>query len=240
MKKRNIILVIVAIAIIVIGLVLLKLNFQNGQEKASENNTSNEVDIYDEEVIDEIKEEMNATANTDMYQIEKEYDGRQILQIKPSIQFQTVLAGILKNGQPSENEIQDLLKNKPSQKGVWIAKQSRNAFLNLLKDTQISGCTIKDDGYLYITEENDKEEVKKLKEVIASNRLYILDVSGISYTRDEFSGEIIEYPFEKMDPNQAVDVYQEGDIAILEVTTNEKGNLSKQEILEDILLNMQN
>lgn len=237
MKKRNIILIIVAIILIVIGLAFVKLNFQNGQDE--EKQTSNEVDIYNQEVINEIKDEMNATADTDMYQIEEEYDGRQILQIKPSIQFETVLAGILKNGQPSENEIQDLLKNKPSQKGVWIAKQSRDSFLNLLKDTGITGVSINQEGYLYVTEENDKEETKKLKEAIESNRLYIVDVSGIFYIRDEFSGEIIEYPFEKMDPNQAVDVYQEGNTIILEVTTNEKGNLSNQEILEDILLNVQ-
>lgn len=239
MKKRNIIPIIVAIIVIAIGLVCVKLNFRNGQEKENENNASNEVDIYDEEVIDEIKEELNATADTDMYQIEEEYDGRQILQIKPSIQFETVLAGILKNGQPLENEIQDLLKDKPNQKGIWIARQSRDSFLKLLKDAEISGFSINEEGYLYVTEENDKEETKKLKEAITSNQLYIIDVSGTSYIRDEFSGEIIEYPFEKMDPDQAVDVYQEGDIVVLEVTTNEKGNLSKQEILEDIILNIQ-
>lgn len=237
MKKRNIILIIVAIVMIVIGLVFVKLDFQNGQDE--EKQTSNEVDIYNQEVINEIKDEMNATADTDMYQIEEEYDGRQILQIKPSIQFETVLAGILKNAQPVENEIQDLLKDKPNQKGIWIAKQSRDSFLTLLKDTEISGFSINEEGYLYVTEENDKEEAKKLREAIQSNRLYIIDVSGTSYTRDDFSGEIIEYPFEKMDPYQAVDVYQEGDVAILQVTTNEKGELSKQEILEDILLNVQ-
>lgn len=237
MKKRNIILIIVAIVMIVIGLVFVKLDFQNAQDEKKQ--TSNEVDIYNQEVINEIKDEMNATADTDMYQIEEEYDGRQILQIKSSIQFQTVLAGILKNAQPLENEIQDLLKDKPNQKGIWIAKQSRDSFLTLLKDTEISGFSINEEGYLYITEENDKEEAKKLREAIQSNRLYIVDVSGTSYTRDDFSGEIIEYPFEKMDPYQAVEVYQEGDVAILQVTTNEKGELSKQEILEDILLNVQ-
>ena len=198
------------------------------------------VDIYDAETINEIKEQINATADTDMYQIQKEYDGRQILQIKPSIQFQTVLAGILKNGQPSENEIQDLLKNKPTQEGIWIAKQSREAFLNLLKDNGMNGYTINEQGYLYMSEENEKEEAKKLKEAMHANQLYIVDVSGVSYTRDDFSGEIVEYPFEKMEPYQAIDVYQEGNVTILEVTTNEKGILSKQEILQDVLLNMQN
>ena len=140
MKKKYIVCILVAVMIIGIVAILVNLSFQ--KDKENENNTTNEVDIYDEETINEIKEEINATADTDMYQIQKEYDGRQILQIKPSIQFQTVLAGILKNGQPSENEIQDLLKNKPTQEGIWIAKQSREAFLNLLKDNGMNGYTI--------------------------------------------------------------------------------------------------
>lgn len=237
MKKRNIILILVVIIVIVIGIVLVKLNFQ--QDKEDENNATNEVDIYDKETIHEIKEEINATADTDMYQIQEEYDGRRILQIRSSIQFETVLAGILKQGQPLENEIQELLKEQPKQAGIWIAKQSREAFLSLLKDNEINGYAINEEGYLYVTEEQDKEEANKLKEVMQSNQLYIIDISGTSYKRDDLSGEIIEEPFEKMEPYQAVDVYQEGDMMILEVTTNEKGILSKQEILEDILLNMQ-
>ena len=238
MKKKFIVCILVAVMIIGIVAILVNLSFQ--REKENEKNTTNEIDIYDKETIHEIKEEINATADTDMYQIQEEYDGRQILQIKPSIQFQTVLAGILKNAQPSENEIQDLLKNKPTQEGIWIAKQSRESFLNLLKDNGINSCAINEQGYLYMTEENEKEEAKKWKEAMHTNQLYIIDVSGVSYTRDDFSGEIVEYPFEKMEPHQAVDVYQEGNVTILEITTNEKGILSKQEILQDVLLNMQN
>lgn len=216
----------------------IKLNFGNPPNGETDNQTENKIDVNDQDVIDKIKEEMNATAEADMYEIEEEYDGRQILQIKPSIQFETVLAGILKNGKPFENEIQDLLKNKPTGKGIWIAKQSRDSFLNLLKDNGINGFAIREDGFLYELEKNDKEEAKKLKDAIQSNGLCMVDISGISYTRDDFSGEIVEYPFEKMDPHQAVDVYQEGDTVILEVTTNEKQILTKQEILEDIVLNL--
>lgn len=237
MRKRNIILILVVIIVIVIGIVLVKLNFQ--KDKENKNNATNEVNIYDKETINEIKEEINATGASDMYQIQEEYDGRKILQIKPSIQFETVLAGILKHGQPLENEIQDLLKNKPAKQGIWIAKQSREAFLSLLKDNEINGYAINEEGYLYVTEEQDKEEANKLKEAMQSNQLYMIDISGTSYKRDDLSGEIIEEPFEKMEPYQAVDVYQEGALMILEVTTNEKGILSKQEILEVLLLNMQ-
>lgn len=228
----------IVIIVTAIAVWAIKLNFGNHPTGETDNPTENKVEVKDQEVIHKIKEEMNATADADMYQIEEEYDGRQILQIKPSIQFETVLAGILKNGKPSENEIQDLLKSKPIGKGIWIAKQSRGSFLNLLKDNGINGFAIREDGFLYETEGSDKEEAKKLKDAIQSNGLCMVDISGTSYTRDDFSGEIVEYPFEKMDPHQAVDVYQEGDTVILEVTTNEKEILTKQEILEDILLNL--
>lgn len=235
------IFIIVVSIIVMVGFAVCKLIFHNYPEKESESNLVNEIDIYDQETIDEIKEEINATADTDMYQIQQEYDGRQILQIKPSIQFETVLAGILKHGQPAESEIQDLLKKMPTQKGVWITPQSRDTFLTLLKDNAISGYAINEEGYLYrIQQEMDKQEVKVLTQAIQSNQLYMIDISGFSYTRDDFSGEIVEYPFEKMDPYQVIDSYQEGNVTILEVTTNEKGILTKQEILQDILLNIQN
>lgn len=236
MKKRNI--VIILIAIIVVLLIIFKLNSHQNETK-EENVTTNVIDQNDKNVINQIKNEINATADSDMYQIEEEYDGRQIIQIKPSIQFETVLAGILKNEEPLENEMQELLQNKPTQNGIWISEQSRDKFLNILKDNGIDNYAINDDGYLYGKEENDNQTSKKLKDAIDSDKLYIIDISGTSYIRDDISGEIVEYPFEKMEPYQALDEYQEGNNIILEVTTNAKGKLSNQEILNEILLNLE-
>lgn len=240
MKKRNITLIVIGICIIIgIGLVFIKLTIHNKNEVEDENITAEEIDIYDKNVINEIKNEINATADTDMYQIEEEYDGRQILQIKPNIQFQTVLAGILKKDKPLEEEIQGLIENKPTQNGIWIAESSRETFLKLLKDNEINNYAINEKGYLHEIAESNKEEAKKLKTAIQSNQLYILDISGMCYTRDELSGEIIEYPFEKMEPYQVVDTYQDNNSKILEITTNQQGKLSNQEILKDILLNLE-
>lgn len=112
--------------------------------------------------------------------------------------------------------------------------------MNLLKENGIDHYAINEAGYLYATEQKNEEKAKELKEAIHSNQLYVISISGVSYTRDDFSGEIVEYPFEKMDPYQAVDVYQEGNITVLEMTKNEKGMLTQQEILQDVLLNMKN
>lgn len=237
MKKRT--KIIIAIAVVVVVVALIAINFLlHKQETEKENTISNEIDIYDKNVINEIKNEINATAESDLYQIEEEYDGRQILQIRPNIQFETALAGILKNEKPLENEIQNLLQNKPSKNGIWISKQSRNEFLNLLKDNGVNDYEIDNEGYLYSKKESHDETSKKIKEAIDSNQLFILDMSGTSYIRDEMSGEIVEYPFERMDPYQVLDAYQEENQIILEVTTNAKEKLSKQEILNEILLNL--
>ena len=53
------------------------------------------------------------------------------------------------------------------------------------------------------------------------------------------TGEIIEYPFERMDPYQAVDIYLKDNKRIIEVTTNESGKLTNEDILTDLLLNLE-
>lgn len=238
MKKKNriIILIIVAIVIAILGMVRIKLNFQEDNEPEKQNVTNNANDLN---VINQIKNEINATADSDMYKIEEEYDGRKIIQIKPNIQFETVLAGILKNGEPLESEIQDLLQNRPTKSGIWIAKQAREKFFNLLKENGIDHYAINKEGYLYETEKKEEEASSKLKEAIASDKLYMIDISGTSYVRDDISGEIIEYSFEKMEPYQVLDVYHNENCVILEITTNSKGKLSNQEILDGVLENLE-
>lgn len=239
MKKKNkIIILIIIIGIIILSSIVI-LKFQKKEAKVdTENLVADEREKSEKNVIAEIKNEINATADADIYQVQEEYDGRKILQIKPSIQFETVLAGILKE-EIQENEIQEVLKDKPNQDGIWIAEPVRDKFLKLLDDNNIHGFSINGDGYLQENkEEETKEEVKKLNTAINSKRLYIINISGTSYTRDEITGEIVEYPFEKMDPYQAIDVYEDNNSKILEITTNEKGKLSNQEILNEIIANI--
>ncbi len=239
MEKKNILITLSSVILVVMVFIIINNWKMDNDETTSKTNTNNEIDKYDENTIYEIKNEINATANTNMYQIEEEYDGRKILQIKPSIQYQTVLAGILKNGQPAEDEIQKLLENKPNKTGVWISKNSREKFLNLLKENGITTGNINQEGYLEEIQDEHIPEAKKLNTLLTSTKLYIIDICGTSYIRDEFSGEIVAYPFEKMDPYQIVDVYQEAESMVLEITTNENQKYSNQEILNEILLNME-
>lgn len=65
-------------------------------EEETDTTINNVVNVSIEELQD-MKKEINATGNTDIYQVEEEKDGRKILQIKPQIQFNVDLAGIIKN-----------------------------------------------------------------------------------------------------------------------------------------------
>ena len=115
MKKKY--YIIIAIILIVIVGLLIFMNLRNKNEDI-ENIITNEVEnistldeneiqnmieelTADNENMDEIKNmqsQINSTANPNIYYIDEEYDGRKILQIKPEIQYEVDLAGILKKG----------------------------------------------------------------------------------------------------------------------------------------------
>lgn len=242
MKKNKKIIIltitVIVILIIIFGLKILTQEKQNINDKNNEN--INAINEDNKNIINEIKEELNATGNTDIYEVKNEYDGRKIIQIKPNVQFETALAGILKNSIFTEAEIQTLLKDKPTYNGIWISKNSREKFLKLLEENDINNYVIDDNGYLKLekSNSNEKEENNIIEKAIKSDNLYIINITGTSYIRDEISGEIVEYPFEKMDPYQILNTYNNDNATILELTTNEKNKLSNKEILKEILQNI--
>lgn len=240
-KNKKIIILTITVIVILIIIFGLKILTKEKQNKNDENNENlNYINEDNKKIINEIKEEINATGNTDIYEVENEYDGRKIIQIKSNIQFETALAGIFKNSIFTEEEIQTLLKDKPKYNGIWISKDSREKFLKLLQENDINNYVIDDNGYLKLEKSNnsEKEENTIIENAIKSDNLYIIDISGTSYIRDEISGKIVEYPFEKMAPYQILDTYNNDNATILEVTTNEKNKISNKDILNEILQNI--
>lgn len=246
-KHKKIVIVIACIVVAIVAVTSLRivLNKQNNRELENDQlSTINQVERkFDNitgdntNIIEEIKNEIDATADTNMYQVQEEYDGRKIIQIKPDIQYDTVLAGILKNDIPKELEIQEILKNRPTKSGIWISKQSRDNFIKLLINNNMDGYEINEEGYL-----NKKEGTTNeiLNRAIDSDKLYILDISGKCYERDDISGKIVEYPFEDMEPDQVLEIYSVENSTILEITTNSRKILSNKEILDETLLNINN
>lgn len=233
MKKKQIIIIsVIAIIVILIIINIIGIKKIEPREQNEENIIAN-----DKNLINEIKEEINATGDTNIYEVKKEYDGRKIIQIKPNIQFETALAGILKNAMFEENEIETLLENKPKYNGIWISNNSREKFLKLLEKNNIDNYIIDENGYLKLekTNSNQQEENTIIENAIKSDNLYIIDITGTSYIRDEITGNITQYPFEKMDPYQILNTYDNENATILEITTNEKNKVSNKDILQEIL-----
>ena len=98
---------------------------------------------------------MGYTADTDMYEIATEYDGREVVIIKPNIQYQVALAGAIKKDLPEFNELDEILTNGPNTNGIWIESSSREKFLKILKEITECNYTINEDGFL-VQEENEK------------------------------------------------------------------------------------
>lgn len=241
MKKNILIVLLLAIVVvIVIGLI-----FNNKKENSDQNILQNEIksDEFmnrivstDSNEINAIKNEINATGQTDIYQIEEEYDGRKIIQVKPDVQYQVALAGIIKNGIPAEDEINTILEQAPNSSGMWISESSREKFMELLNSNNIVDFEITNEGYLKCNkQENLTEQEEKLKDIAESDKLYVIDVSGKTYQRDYISGEVIEYPFEEMDPYQVLEPYEIENSIILGVTSNKENRLSNKEILDAII-----
>lgn len=210
------------------------LNLENESaptEKIEENKT---VEGSTEE-LENMKKEINAEGKSDIYYVDEEKDGRKILQIKENVQYEVDLAGIIKNALPKEEELNNLLEKAPKYSGIWISKQSRESFSKLLKNNGITNFSIDDDGYLKIEDNENGLYSNELRKMQKSNKLYIINMTGVAYERDYISGEITEYPFEDMDPTQELESYKNDNALILEVTSNKNKKLTNKEILKSIV-----
>lgn len=245
MKKKNflsIILVVLIVIAVIIGFSIR--NTDNNQNVLLNNTQSNMVNddfvnrmvSTDANEINAIKNEINATGQTDIYQIEEEYDGRRIIQVKPDVQYQVALAGIIKNSIPAEAEINTLLEQAPTSSGMWISESSREKFMKLLSINKIAEFEITNEGYLKCNKQSNlTEQEEKLKSMAESDKLYVIDMSGKTYQRDYISGDVIEYPFEEMDPYQVIEPYEVEDSIILGITSNKENKLKNEEILNTIV-----
>ena len=233
-RKKNIIIgASVAIIVLIVVGIIISTTINDKESDESENSseeTSETFNKNDENIINELKDEINSTADSDIYEVDEEYDGRLILQIKDDVQYATVLAGILKESMPEVDEIDTLIDTlAPTEYGIWISSNSQDRFAEMLENNGVTNYEIDENGYLHCDE---------IEEQANSEKLYIIDINGTSYIRSYLTGEVEEYQFELMDPYQTIDPYYIDSSTILEVTTDPYDVLTDEEIFEDILLNM--
>ena len=126
-KNKKVIILVVLLMMFVAILVLLfnkriqKDNNQNNFEQYGEQVDKNQIEYQPDVTVEEIKNEIRATGNTDIYEVEQEYDGRNILAVKPSIKYKVAFAGMIKNAKPSIKELDNIVEEKlPHKTGIWV------------------------------------------------------------------------------------------------------------------------
>lgn len=246
MKKKYILLAIIVIIII------SSIFFINNKNKNVENedntikqsideiNETSTLNSIDEQKIEEIQKDLGYNnIDSQMYEIKQEYDGREVITIKPTIQYKVAMAGVIKNGKPEFSELDKLLEQAPKKSGIWIAKNSREKILNILKDVTNGQYVVDNDGYLNIKSEENLNEIDlKIKNTINGKKLYAIDINKITYIVDEVTGAIEEYPFEEMDPYLPYELFETENATLYVITPNTYKKLNVENIIEEIINNI--
>lgn len=245
MKNKNVLLIICLLVIIclIIIFIISKNRKKNVQQKDSINHNSTELiensdsKSLSEQKIDEIKQDLGYNnTDTTLYEIKNEYDGREILTIKPSIQFKVAIAGAIKNAKPKFSELDKLLEQSPNESGIWITEDSREKVLKILKEITKSNYKIDNKGYLVQENNKNANEIdEKIKKIINEEKLYIIDIDKSAYIVDEVTGNIEEYPFEEIDPHTPFELFETENASMYIVTENTHNILNSKFIVDEIL-----
>ncbi len=254
-NKKKILIIFVIIAIICLGVIFsvfmkYKLKKEKNNE-SQENNINQEFEkdyaemkensvMYKEDSsIDELKEEYKITGDNDLYEVETENDGRQVLNVKPSINYQVAFCGMIKNGKPSFDELDSLYEqNKPKLYGVWIEPNDRTQVLSYLNNNQYlkSKYEINEEGYLQISQKNDQTEYdKKIEEAINDDKQYVISISSVYYMVDTVTGEIVDNPYNELDAYQTYDYCKDENKMIIFVSENKYEKLTTDEIFMSLM-----
>lgn len=234
--------------LITLILILIAFAFLQHKKDKNENNQieanileevdKNQISYQENVTVDELKNEIGATGNTDIYEIQQEYDGRNIITVKANIKYKVAFAGMIKSSTPKMDELDEILnENHPKENGIWIEKQSRDKILEIFNNDKINSKYIIDDnGYLKIEDKNNQNEIdKKLEKIINGNKQYILDISSVCYIVDEITGEILDYNFENMDKYQTYEYFEDNDKMIIFVTQNKTNILTEEKIFNSVI-----
>lgn len=252
MKKnlKKIILILILLTLIVIVSIFLAnkrkiKNVNENNNKQTEENTPNVENKKNEEIpeteqkqiIEEIKEDVGATGDNDLYEVKEGYDNQKTISIKSSVKYKVAFAGIIKDGQPNKNELDEIMqKSHPQNAGIWIYEKDRKSFLNLLKNVTKSEYEITSDGYLKITNsKNANENDKKIQKIINGDKLFVIRISSICYIIDDITGEILDYNFEQIDEYQTYEYFKDEDKMIIFITQNKEKQLEEKEIIQSII-----
>lgn len=248
-KKKVMLCVVIFLVIIIICFALVfnkKTNIKNEKQENIQENIfeikedvdKNQTSYQPNVTVDEIKNEIGATGNTNIYEVEQEYDGRNVITVKPNIKYKVAFAGMIKNAKPNMNELDNIVNDKmPNKAGIWVEERSRDKLLKLFNGKKTnSKYSIDEDGYLKIDDKNNQNDNdKKIEKIINGKKQYILDISSVCYIVDDVTGEILDYNFENMDRYQTYEYFEDNDKNIVFITENSSNVLTDSEIFESVI-----
>ena len=188
---------------------------------------------------DELKKDYGLNANSNIYEIQTEYDGRKVLSVKADLKFKVAFCSMIKKEIPKFEELDEIMYNNYLQeKVIWIENDSRDKIINLLNNNEKlnSEYKVNSEGYLIIDKKNNQSELDKtVEKSINSDAQTILVVSSLCYIVDDVTGDILDYNFEKMDKYQTYEYFNDDDKKIVFITENKNNQISSEELLEDII-----
>lgn len=192
----------------------------------------------EQEKISQIIQDQGLQADENIYEIDTEYDGREVVVVKSSIQYKAALAGILKKGKPEFSEINDLLNDAPTHTGIWVEKDSREKFLSILKNITSATYEFDEHGFLV---QNAGLRMNKydiaVQKLLSDEMLHVFAISSVSYLVDSVTGELQEYPFEEMDPYTGYEYLVSQDKDLFVISENLLGKIDQEKVIEEILDN---
>lgn len=186
--------------------------------------------------VDDLKEEYGMSGNDDLYDVETEYDGRQVLKVKATENFKVAFAGLVNGTKNSIENSSEIFENEyPTENGIWIEKNSREKIEKYLNENMKSKYKISEKGYLTISEKKSSKEDNEIEKIINGNKQYIIGISGINYYIDALTGEAVDNPFEELDKYQTYAYCQDEDKMVIFITENKSKALQNSEIFESVL-----
>lgn len=238
MKKTIKILVLILI-VIVIGIsikYIKKVKNKNEIDKTYNEMKQNSLMYNNTATVEDLKEEYGMSGNDDLYDVETEYDGRQVLKVKATENFKVAFAGLVKGTKNSiENSSEIFESEYPTENGIWIEKNSREKIEKYLNENMKSKYKINEKGYLTISEKKSSKEDNEIEKIINGNKQYIIGISGTNYYIDALTGEAVDNPFEELDKYQTYAYCQDEGKMVIFITENKSKALQNSEIFESVL-----
>lgn len=242
MKKTIKILILILIVILIVGGIgvsikyIKKVKNKNEIDKAYNEMKQNSLMYNNTATVDELKEEYGMSGNDDLYDVQTEYDGRQVLKVKATENFKVAFAGLVNGTKNSIENSSEIFENEyPTENGIWIEKNSREKIEKYLNENMKSKYKINEKGYLTISEKKSSKEDNEIEKIINGNKQYIIGISGINYYIDALTGEAVDNPFEELDKYQTYAYCQDEDKMVIFITENKSKALQNSEIFESVL-----